>query len=267
MKKKYLFIIISALVILFLILNKNSISNYYYNHTLEYSKTTDLAWKYNSWTLYYLNKDYWNSVDSFSEVLSDNRKDLVKNKELIFRTYYNLWNAFYKKGEIINLKKSIDFYTKAINIKTDEESVKNLEFVKEKLRELKYKQDKKKEKQNDSETSSKWQENKKLGENKEWKNKKKWEKKEENKWEWKKGKKNKEKWTKQDSKSENKWLSKESRKALEEQIKKLNKEQSKIWEYYNKNYKQDNKNDILEDFFSRGWKFDNDLLNEIEKDW
>ena len=181
------------------------------------------------------------------------------------------WNKNLVKIKI--LEKSIDFYNKAIEIKEDEEAIKNYEFVKEKLRELKFlenqkKKKKEKEEENNKEgNKSKWEKNEK--DNKEANKKsikedkwKKWE-------EWKKWDKWEEwdKLKKWDNKSENNWLSKESKKALEKQLEKLKKEQSQIWEYYNKNYKENHKNDILESFFNRVWNFDKWLLDKVEKDW
>ena len=141
--------------------------------------------------MYYIEKTYWQSAESFSGILLDKRLNFLENKELLFRVLHNNWNNFYRlinstnknSEKIIILEKAIDNYEKAINIKTDEKTIKNLEFVKEKLKELKDKEEKesetKKWEKNKKQDNSEWQEKK--WDNSEWQEKK-WDKNDNLKW-------------------------------------------------------------------------------------
>ena len=255
MKNKY--IIIWIVLIIFLGLNYNNFINFYYNSFWNYINTTNLVWKYNIWTSNYIDANYENSINSFSGVLDSN------NKELNFRILYNFANSYYKFWEDKELNQKIELFTKsvenyreALNIKFDEQTQKNLEFVLEKLRITKLEKEKEKQENQEEDwekNDDNWEDKKDEGEDKS---------SGENGWE--KSDELGEKWEDQEWWDNNEWkLSEETKKILEEKEEELQKLQEEIWQYYNKNYKEK-----LDPFSNFNQFFDNDLLDENEeKDW
>ena len=322
------------IILIFLWINSNNIKNFYHNYIWEYNKTNNTEWSYNKATKEYIDWAYFKSIESFSWILDN------ENKEINFRKYHNLWNNYYKvsdnppiwifitwetkkeinnsienfsklllawnknKIKILVYEKSIDSYNKALSYKLDEETAKNLEFVKDKLRILELEEKKKKQENKkaweekekswdneNSEGNKEWEEkswdNKNTEgnkaseeEKKSWDNKnsegnKEWEEKEKS-WDDKNAEGNKEweeekkSWDNKNSEGnkewEEKWLSKETKKILEQKLKELNKLQWNIWEFYNENY-VDNEEDL--EYLFDNTMFDNGLLNKNneKKDW
>lgn len=253
MKEKI--IIIWAILIIFLWLNYNNFLNYYYNSFWVFEKSGDIEWEYNLATKKYLSWSYNESIKSFFWVLDSS---IVLNDELLFRTYHNLWNTYYK---LWYYEKSIDSYESALDINFDEETNKNLEFVKSKLNQEKQEEDfsdKKDEEEQDNDEQNN-------------ENERKIDNLQEDKWE-----KNKDKQNNESGNSEKKWqeekdwgLSEQTKKSLEEISKKLQEQQAELWNFYNKRFSESN--DPFEQFdelFDNPF-FDNSLLekDDDKKDW
>jgi len=268
---KKILIIIWILFIIFLWLNYNNIKNFYYNFSGVYKKADNLEWKYNLWKKLYEEKKYNELINSFSWVLSEDKS------EINFRSYYLLWNSFYKNSEIksenkINLlEKSIENYEKALLIKFDEQVQKNLEFVTEKLRIAKLEEEKKKQEEQNKlqneirQEDKQWQSNNNKEEN--------WQKtndKQEWKWQNESGQnvqQNDKKW--ETWKWQDEWLSEETKKILEQRVQELKNQQGDIWEFYNKVYKENiDPFNQFDEFFNNPF-FDNSLLEKKDekKDW
>ena len=260
--------IIWIVLIVFFGLNYNNFINFYYNSFWEYTKTNNVIWEYNLWTESYINSNYENSINSFSGVLDNHLAPLSGgSNEVFFRNYYNLWNSYFRLWEdkSLDLKielftKSVENYRESLNIKFDEQTQKNLEFVLEKLRIAKLEQEKEKqEKQEEG-----WEENEDNWDDKKGEEKNEWW--EENKWEkeWEKSDEWTEEWEKQEWWDSEQWkLSEETKKILQQKEEELQKLQEEIWQYYNKNYKEK-----LDPFSNFDQFFDNSLLDDTEeKDW
>ncbi len=284
MKNKYW--VIWIVLIIFLGLNYNSFINFYYNSFWDYEKTNNLVWKYNIWTESYINKEYSKAIDSFSASLDENknpRNPLSGGIEkLSFRVLHNIANSYFKFWEDKDLKEkialftmSVESYREALNIKFDEQTQKNLEFVLEKLRiakleKEKQEQEKEEEKKQEeeseeSENENKWEDNKQEDKNESWEenNKEKdWEKNNESEEWWEDQEWWGSEWWKQWENTDGK-LSEETKKILEQKEDELQKLQEEIWQYYNKNYKEK-----IDPFNNFDQFFDNGLLDENEeKDW
>ena len=228
--------IIWIISILFILLNTFSINAFYnnflwkdkyqnklYDDSIKYfDKSGNINWAYNKANTYYKEKKYLDSIKEYKSILSDKKNDLN------FRINHNIANAFYRlweqsKDKKIKLKsweKSIKYYTDALNIKYDEKTKKNLEFVLKKIKQEKKKQQENQQKENnsnkqenskDSNQSSKW-------ENKDWNSQEKWDKnwKSQNK----KDSKNWKSWEKWDTNKNNKdwktWSWKDANKKSQE---------------------------------------------------
>lgn len=260
------------------------------------------VWYYNASNAYYKNEEYEKAVENYEWIL------WVKNKNLLFETYHNLWNSFYRIWEQKEEEKleyflnSVLNYEKALEIRYDEETEANRDFVLSKIKELEQEQN------NNSETSSerqeadwdtsKWQEE-------EWDNNSETSsKQQEADWdtsEWQEGNLEQQSWSSQNweqqalnenQNNENweKWqssdiegtekgneenfkLSEEDKKALEEYSKALQENQNAYSDWFNKVYQEEN-NDFFENFFNFDpfnfdSFFDNSLLDwdNNKKDW
>jgi tetratricopeptide (TPR) repeat protein len=170
MHKKIIFIILW-----FFILNIFSINAFYntyiwnnlyskneYNDSIKYFKNAwNKEWYYNIANIYYKEKKYNEAIKEYRSILWDE-----KNK-INFNINHNIANSFYKIWEIEtdntkkikNWEESIKYYTDALNIKYDEETKKNLEFVLNKIKEIK---------KNNKENNKENQENKKNNESNKW---------------------------------------------------------------------------------------------------
>ncbi|MDD3120529.1 MAG: tetratricopeptide repeat protein [Candidatus Gracilibacteria bacterium] len=93
--------------------------------------------KYNIGNTFYKNNDFSGAIKTYEDIKTD-------DKELNFRINHNLGNAYYRAGEKIESDKnrftiwnqSLKKYEKALEIKKDEETQKNYDFVKDKLKKL-----------------------------------------------------------------------------------------------------------------------------------
>jgi len=237
--------------------------NFYYNTSWEYTRSTNREWKYNTLL------EQWNMSYSWST---------------------HSWSNLEQKISL--LQNSISSYSGALALVENPYTQKNMEFVTEKLRVLQEQQKKDwetkkwkdtewkkwekkqwweswKQEQNTSKSSPKGEERTQEKKWEEWEKKQWWEnwkyweqKKQWNKWkEW-------ETWENWKS-WEKKWLSEKTKKILEQKAKDLQQQQSEIWKFYNKNYKEKNNSpfDNFADIFGRS-AFDNWLLDDNqEKDW
>lgn len=269
MNKNILFIILWLLII-----NLYSIASFYENYSwknlyetkdyswsiLKFEKSWNINWVYNKANSLYKQQNYEEGIKEYKSILTD------KKNELNFRLNHNIWNSFYRIWEsnedieikIKNWQESVNFYTDALNIKYDEQTKQNLEFVLKKIKENKSEEEDKDNKQNkDDSQNSDNQENT-------WS----WTSQEDNSsesWSWNT---NKSSW---ETDNENKWennLSDEQIQALKQYEEALKEEQKNNTDSFNKVYEESNTNDIFDNFFNDPF-FNNDLLNNTneEKDW
>lgn len=171
--------LIISFILLFLALNIFSFRDYYFNYI---------------WNKYFLRNDFNNAKNYFKESESKNwiynyantnyklwKYDIALKKylsilwenksEFDFVLLHNIANTYYKlsledkQKEIDLLEKSSNYYQKALDIKYNEETKKNLEFVLEKIKKLKNKEDKKEnssnenDKNNNSQNTKNWDNN------------------------------------------------------------------------------------------------------------
>ena len=154
--KKKIFIFI---LVLFLLLNSFSIYAFYNNfiwnnfykkdrfsEAIKYfSNSNNIYWEYNKANSLYKEKKYKDATQVYKSILTK------KKNEINFRLNHNIWNWFYRiweeeKDSIKKIKfwkEAIKHYLKALEIKFDEETNKNLEFVQEKIKQEEKKQEKK----------------------------------------------------------------------------------------------------------------------------
>jgi len=308
--KKKIFIFI---LVLFLLLNSFSIYAFYNNfiwntfykkenfsEAIKYfSNSHNIYWEYNKANSLYKEKKYKDAVKIYKSILTKQKN------EINFRLNHNVWNWFYRiweeeKDSIKKIKfwkEAIKYYLKALEIKFDEETNKNLEFVQNKIKQENKKQEDKKQedkKQEDKKQEDKKQENKKQedkkgwkkGENKEdweknkdwkegktWKENKEWDNKAWKEWETKKAWKENKNWDNKTWKEGKSWedkLSKQQEDILQAYEQKLKKDQEQNAWNFNKVYQeQTNPFDNFDSFFENDPFFNNNLLNRWseERDW
>lgn len=99
---------------------------------------------YNSWVESYNAEEYLDAIEKFIEVDCED-----KQTEICFKTNHNLWNSLYyfsfevaDEVKVKNYEKAIKAYQKVLDIKEDDQTKANKEFVEEKLKKLKEKLDK-----------------------------------------------------------------------------------------------------------------------------
>jgi len=130
-------------------------------------------YNYNVWVESYNAEEYLDAVEHFMSIDCEDQKT-----ELCFDVHHNLWNSLYyfsfevaDEVKVKNYEKAIKNYNQALNIKEDEETIKNKEFVEQKLKDLKDKLNKPNIKQKQEE-NNKWWWNKKNNNNNKNNNKK-----------------------------------------------------------------------------------------------
>lgn len=129
----------------------------YYQKALE--KTPDNATlHFNSGAVFYKNKEYDNAISSFNQALQSD--DLALQK----KAYYNLGNAYYRKGETLqqnNIHKTkeqwqeaLTAYTSSLQLDPENEEARfNHDFVLKKLKELQKQEDQQQNQQDKNEKS------------------------------------------------------------------------------------------------------------------
>jgi tetratricopeptide (TPR) repeat protein len=154
MLKKILFLLILILAIYWLnwaffdaIVWKMAYDKWEYDKAITWfsSSLKKPFWLYNEWNIYYKNEKFDDAIKSYTKVIDES-----KDKDLLFRTYHNLWNSYYRLWEeklsleqntdegiplevLQDYEKSVSNFDLALEIKFDEETKANRDFVKEKL--------------------------------------------------------------------------------------------------------------------------------------
>lgn len=281
-------ILIFSFILWFWIINFFSFQDFYWNAFWNYFFS---HWNFSSANSYYLKSNSKESTLNRGNTLYKEKKYIESNKkylsiltpeknEFYFKLNHNLWNNFYKlslndkQKEKEYLEQSITYYTNALDIRYDEETKKNLEFVMNKLKEIKEKQNQsekeQKKEQNSDQSGSGSQSNQNTGSGNT-QTQTGSVSKEENKT-WTGSEKSQSGSTASDSnKTEEKWNSPEIEKQLkayEEQLKEEQKQnQSEVWKVYQPQNSQDPFSQF-DNFFNTP-SFDNSLLNDAnnKKDW
>lgn len=200
---------------------------------------------FNIWNTFYKEQDYEKSIEKYEEITEKN-----PDKEIQAKLFHNIWNSYYRLWEkmkwqerLYNRILALKNYEKSINIKEDEETRKNYEFLLKKIKQEEKQQEEQKEKEGNQE--DKWE------------------------WEWEWGEWNMritENYTPESYKmweeSEIKWLTQEEKENLEYYKKLLREQERNNQKYFNKN----EQNNSIEDFFNIPF-FNNDILEKNEKDW
>lgn len=92
-----------------------------------FQSTKNSFWVYNLANTFYKQKDYKQAKKLYLQI------DDLPSKDANFRLNHNLWNTHYRlfqqKQDIKNIEQAIVFYKKALALKYDEETQKNLDFV------------------------------------------------------------------------------------------------------------------------------------------
>ena len=251
-----------------------------------------LLWNYynNKWIELYNNLNYSWALIQHEKALSS-----LENEDIL----YNIWNDYFKywewientKVKIDNYIKSLDSYSWSLNIKYDEKTKENYDYVLNKLNELKIEQ----EEENNDEENKDWKDEEEKGENEE-KNNKEWKDEEENNnsKENNKTKENideenenlEENWTLSwsentwswaelhwDDKNIEEWLkqpefTQKQLQEIEKYLEKLKNDEVKNQQYFNKsNDSQNDPNDFFNNFFENDPFFDKIIDRWWEKDW
>jgi len=280
-------ILITGLILSFILINifslnafynnfiwKNLYNNQSYNDSIKYfNKSWNIQWIYNVANSLYKQKKYKEAIKEYKSIF------WTKDKNILFAINHNIGNIFYKFWElekkqnqkIKNWEESVKYYWYALNIKYNEETKKNLEFVLSKIKkEKKKKNEEKNKKKTKKESDKQWekQENKsdkqstnnKKNDKKQWKQSKVGDKQGKS---WQKNEKSAQKWQIWKNK-----LSSSQEQALKKYEEALKKEQEKNQSNFNKVYRENNSNDPFSNFFNDPF-FNNDLLNNWswKKDW
>ncbi len=279
MNKKIVFIFIVSFLLLNIIFLKdffyNSYSNYLFSNKdfswalNNFSKAKNVYWAYNSANSLYKQNQFEKAIKSYLSIVWDEKNSFN------FNIYHNLWNSYYKLWEpksdeekLKNFEKSVSFYEKALNIKYDEQTKKNLDFVLDKMKKIqeKKKQEQQEKQNNEQSKSWSWSEN---SENKSWSLS------EDKSSSWSENSKT-ENW-KNSSKSwqNEKWessLTEEQLQQIENYSKDLKEQEKNSSALFNKVYKWGQNEQNTSDFEALFWNdpfFDNSLLEwwKEEKDW
>lgn len=298
MSKKNIYL----LIILFLILNIFSLKSFYYNLSWDklykkwlyidsantFEKADNIDWIYNKANSLYKKNKYKEGIEEYLTIISEDKTTIN------YSINHNIWNSYYRIWELDNNKldywdKSVEYYNKALDIRYDDETKDNLDFVLKKIQEEKEKnneeEEEKKEQQWDKSEESKedewkkWEENKKeetgswskSEENKKWEEWKEWDKSWDDKsWEKSESEK-KEEWEwGTDNIEEGEWekieenkISESQETALKQYEQALKQAEQENQDWFNKVYEWNSNNDPFERLFN------NSLLNDNswEKDW
>lgn len=305
---------ILSLIFWLIILNIFEIKNFYFRYiwNASYDKqdfenaskyflnSDDLYWNYDYANSLYKQKNYEEALKEYLSILNEEKsKTNFKISHNVWNTYYRLWEIN-KKDRLQLWERSVKYYQKALDIRYDEETKQNLEFVLKKLEEEKNKNNQNEDNKNNenqnwdnseqnknnneenNEQSWSWSEDKN-SEN--WENNKnqdwnKWEKDENqqwseqnNSWDEKNTSENKNSSWKSVSDSKQNSLSESEQAEIQKYEQYLKDAQKQNSDYFNKVYNQNNNNDIFNSFFNddifNDPFFNNDLLNQDnnEKDW
>lgn len=146
----------------------------------------------NNWIKLYNNKEYNEAINNFkinnhkiseynianSLYKQEKYRDALQKYNILstenfsplqFKTLHNIWNTIYKIWEneknselkIKYLTESIENYSKALEIKFDEETKANLEFIQNKIKQERKKQQKQEEEKQNQDNSENWENSKK----------------------------------------------------------------------------------------------------------
>jgi len=271
---------------LLLILNFFSLESFYYNYSWKelfnkwlyidsstsFEKAWNIQWTYNKANSLYKNSKYNEAIKEYLSILwkeEININFLINNN--IANSYYRLWEI--EEDKIKSWEEAVEYYNKALDIKYNDETKENLEFVLNKIKEEKEKKENKDEEKKDNKKSEesnqedweKWEEKNENKENKtdSWSTSEDDKKEEEKKWEWEE-----KKWTeKSEGEGNENKISEEQEDALKQYEKALKQAEQENQDWFNKVY-QENSNNTPFDIFNDPF-FNNDLLDNKswEKDW
>lgn len=160
MKQKIIIFWAIIIGVLFFVFHYKQIGNYYYNFVWNsVYEQDDFTWalenytiaenfsstpqtSLNIWNAKYKLWDYDDAISDFEKTLEQNDD---KKNDTQFKSYHNLWNAFFQKGEqeqVTDTKiqlytQSIESYDQALDIKDDQQTQENKKIVEQKLDALK----------------------------------------------------------------------------------------------------------------------------------
>lgn len=267
-------------IILFLLINIFSIKAFYNNfmwdylfnkwsyvNSIEYfSNNNTIEWIYNKANVLYKQKKYDESMKEYMSILLYNDSNLeFKLNHNIANNYYRLWeNEEAISTKISYRNKSIDYYRTWLDIRYDEETKQNLEYVLSKINELKEQDEENESSKNDNSEQNWWESNKDdNSESWEWEELEEWDKSDES-WTWigeEWGTTEWWEWSNQSWEENN--ISPEQSQALEDYQESLLEWQKSYADNFNKVYDENWDDDPFNNFFN------NSLLNQWsdKKDW
>lgn len=276
MNKKIILLFITCFLILNIFYIKSFYFNVYWNLFFgeksydkainNFIKSNNIYWVYNEANSIYKKWDFKEAIRKYLSIYW-NDKSLLN-----FALNHNIWNSYYKLSEKVSekeiqikyLEQSVNYYSKALDIKYDEETKKNLEFILNKINENKKSESKKNESEKSKDNTSSWvvDDSRKIDKSNE-QNVKEQNVKEQNV-------KSVEFWI---NTKENE-LTEKQKESIKKYTETLKQDQIENNEYFNKVYEDNNNtfDDLFEDSFINNILnrvFNNDLLNwwNNKKDW
>ena len=275
-------------LIWFLIVNLFTFKNFFWlSHGNIYYKNNAFTWALESFEKVDSLEGDYNKLNSNYRL--DNYKNILENIEDCNEWkdcslyYHNIWNTYFRASEQFSsqpsptgegvvtsekevlLEKSISSYLSALKINYDEQTEKNLEYVKQVLEKLKREeQEQSSSATGNGETSDKWEKNEDWIEKNSTKTEEYLDEEASKDWEEESpSSEESEQW-------EEDWLSESEKNTLEEYSEALEEWQKDFWKYYNKVYTESrNPVDEFESIFWNDQFFDNSLLDwrNEKKDW
>ena len=277
--------------------NQSQYSNAYKNFKQADIYKSSAIEKYNIANTYYKQWNFQDALTFYNFALSSNPNcDKSQNPDQsrvnfcslnyhnLGNTYYRLWEQNNDQQQKISLRnQAIENYKNALELKYDQETKKNLDFVQKKIDELKNQQAQEQQNQEDSKQQQDWQNNQSWSwneqQNSEWEQNWTWYQENQT---WNNSQEQNLSWTNQsnnqassDSKSsDTAWedsqtlLTNQQEQELKNYMEYLKQEEVNNQQYFNKKIQNSDQNDIFSQFFWMNPFFDNSSLNgDGEKDW
>lgn len=259
----------------------------YNNYKTANNLQNNVILKYNIANTYYKQNDFQKALTFYNYALSES-PNCEKEPDFCFLNYHNIWNTYYRLWEKNNdweQKKSlrnqaITSYKKALNIKHDQETKENLEFVQKKLDEVNAKDLSSQSWDNQQNQNLSWSKDGDSLGLEQWS----WDQSTQsldNQWSWNQQNQNTWNESKDADSSWTKWtdssrlnnsgndLSKDQEKKLQDYMQYLKQEELKNqWNFNKKPQDSNPQQDIFSQFFGNNPFFDNGALNnDGKKDW